>query len=267
LPCPLCDYDLRGLAEPRCPECGYRFTWEELNDPSRRLHPYLFEHHRQRSGWSFVRTLLGGMTPARVWSTLYPTQPSRPGRLLTYWVMCSLPLLTIAALHGSLITHGLVTTIATRRWGQYSGFEIARWSAYYDYRAGAYGVLSLMCLAWPWLTLAALLVFQISLRRAKLKWTHVLRSVLYTGDLSLWLTAPIGLLVLLVWTAGGWPPQNPAGGASWVIAAIVFALLNHRLLTAYRLYLRFDHAAATVAASQVMVVLLYWKVWLIAQGF
>src|SRR5687768_18521450 len=31
--CPLCDYDLRGLAEPRCPECGYRFTWEELRDP------------------------------------------------------------------------------------------------------------------------------------------------------------------------------------------------------------------------------------------
>lgn len=23
--CPLCDYDLRGLTEPRCPECGYRF--------------------------------------------------------------------------------------------------------------------------------------------------------------------------------------------------------------------------------------------------
>ncbi len=23
--CPLCEYDLRMLAEPRCPECGYRF--------------------------------------------------------------------------------------------------------------------------------------------------------------------------------------------------------------------------------------------------
>ena len=42
--CPLCQYNLRGLQEPRCPECGYRFTWEEVLDPSRRLHPYLYEH-------------------------------------------------------------------------------------------------------------------------------------------------------------------------------------------------------------------------------
>ena len=45
LHCPLCEYNLRGLSEPRCPECGYRFEWAELRDPSRRLHPYLFEHH------------------------------------------------------------------------------------------------------------------------------------------------------------------------------------------------------------------------------
>lgn len=27
--CPTCDYDLRGTTEPRCPECGERFTVEE----------------------------------------------------------------------------------------------------------------------------------------------------------------------------------------------------------------------------------------------
>ena len=30
--CPLCDYDLRGLIEPRCPECGYQFVWPEVLD-------------------------------------------------------------------------------------------------------------------------------------------------------------------------------------------------------------------------------------------
>jgi tRNA(Ile2) C34 agmatinyltransferase TiaS len=33
LDCPLCGYSLRGLsgaAEPRCPECGYAFTWQAL---------------------------------------------------------------------------------------------------------------------------------------------------------------------------------------------------------------------------------------------
>jgi hypothetical protein len=28
--CPRCDYNLRGLSEARCPECGERFTLEQL---------------------------------------------------------------------------------------------------------------------------------------------------------------------------------------------------------------------------------------------
>ena len=43
--CPLCEYELRGLVDPRCPECGYRFNWPELLDPTLRRHEYLFEHH------------------------------------------------------------------------------------------------------------------------------------------------------------------------------------------------------------------------------
>ena len=60
--CPLCEYNLRGLSEPRCPECGYRFDWDALLDPTKRLHPYLFEHHPERNVRSFVRTFLGGVT-------------------------------------------------------------------------------------------------------------------------------------------------------------------------------------------------------------
>jgi hypothetical protein len=82
--CPLCEYDLRALEEPRCPECGYRFDWDELRDPQRRAHPYLFEHHPERNVRSFFRTLMGGWRPRRFWATLYPTQPSRPRRLAVY---------------------------------------------------------------------------------------------------------------------------------------------------------------------------------------
>src|SRR3954462_7960402 len=85
--CPMCEYDLRGQVEPRCPECGYRFAWEELRDPTRRLHPYLFEHHPERNGWSLCRTFLGSLRPRRFWAQLHPAQPSRPRRLVVYWLV------------------------------------------------------------------------------------------------------------------------------------------------------------------------------------
>src|SRR5262245_51548252 len=87
LTCPLCDYNLRGLADPRCPECGYAFAWPDLIDPTRRRHPYLFEHHHKRNIWSFFKTLFGGLRPRRFWTTLNPAQPSRPFRLAIYAVI------------------------------------------------------------------------------------------------------------------------------------------------------------------------------------
>src|SRR5438876_5459084 len=90
--CPLCEYNLRGLSEPRCPECGYRFDWAELLDPTRRAHPYLFEHHAERNLWSFVRTLIGGWRPALFWRSLHPTQPSRPRRIALYAASYIVPL-------------------------------------------------------------------------------------------------------------------------------------------------------------------------------
>jgi len=103
--CPLCEYNLRGLIEPRCPECGYRFTWPELLDPTRRLHPYLFEHHPERNLWSFWKTALGGLRPWRFWRSLNPVQPSSPRRLIVYWGVYSLILLPAAVAHVLLGAH------------------------------------------------------------------------------------------------------------------------------------------------------------------
>src|SRR3989442_887207 len=81
--CPLCDYNLRGLTEARCPECGYRSTWEELrNRPP--LHPWLFEHHPRRNFVSFIRTVLGTLLPRRFWKRMLPTMLIAPGRLYVF---------------------------------------------------------------------------------------------------------------------------------------------------------------------------------------
>src|SRR3954470_18282871 len=99
LHCPICDYDLRGLPEPRCPECGFRFTWEELRDPRRHAHRYLFEHHPERNVSSFFQTLLRGLRPGRFWRELHPAQPSAPVRLIIYWLVYVLPCLVPIGFH------------------------------------------------------------------------------------------------------------------------------------------------------------------------
>ena len=94
--CPLCRYNLRGLSEARCPECGFTFEWREILDITRRKHPYLFEHHPERNVWSFCRTLVGGLNPWIFWRTLHPAQAADERRLTAYrWMakgIASLPL-------------------------------------------------------------------------------------------------------------------------------------------------------------------------------
>ena len=79
--CPLCRYNLRGLNEARCPECGFAFDWREILDITRRKHPYLFEHHPEQNVWSFCWTLAGGLNPWLFWRTLHPAQLADEWRL------------------------------------------------------------------------------------------------------------------------------------------------------------------------------------------
>jgi len=102
--CPLCGYNLRGLSEARCPECGSQYTWGELLDPRRRTHPYLFEHHPERNAWSFWRTFVGGLNPQAFWTTLHPMQPTSRKRMSLYAGLVILLVLTCHCL--SLLGRG-----------------------------------------------------------------------------------------------------------------------------------------------------------------
>ena len=115
--------------------------------------------------------------------------------------------------------------------------------------------------AWPLLTLATLMIFRVSMHRARVKTAHVLRCVIYSGDVIVWgnllLTISVSALALWWLRVGG---INLAR-LEWLIWAwlgltlLLPLVFWYRLTIAYRKYLRFDHPIATVFASQVIVAL------------
>jgi len=291
--CPLCSYILRGLTVARCPECGYRFEWPELLDPTRRLHPYLFEHHPEQNVRSFRRTLLGGLRPWRFWTSLHPAQPSCPRRLIRYWLLAASFLVAVPL--ASIIPTVVVVAQRNARFqtrhqansarilsnphGQAIVAEYGSLQAYLDavVPTDAMGLIRIVfqdrerlapavllpCVvpfAWPWLTFVVLMVFDASMRHARVDRMHVLRCVLYSFDVVLWFGLGQVLLIFYAYAFLGARTSLPSEipwllESRMILAGTLFLVAFVRLWIAYRRYLRFHLAFATVLASQVIVVL------------
>jgi hypothetical protein len=269
--CPLCEYNVRGLVEPRCPECGYAFTWPEVLDPNRRRHPYLFEHHSGRSTWSFLATLFGGLRPRRFWRTLHPVQPARPWRLGAYLVLVmvvlALPsglgrLIGIPDTPGTPSPWGLVPA-QTQRYliGGRSTADLSLYVVQPLVRAELSGLVrnfTIFCTAWLALTSVLLLIFRASMRRAKLRFHHVARCVVYGFDVVVWW----GLILAAALVVNAVPNMAhvSAEPIAWTILVslpLVWIAMSYRLACAYELYLRFDRPWWTVFSVQLIVALVF----------
>lgn len=260
--CPLCGYNLRGLIEPRCPECGYQFEWRSILNANNQRHPYLFEHHPERNFRSFLQTFLRPeIGPKSFWGSLNPAQPTRIPRLVLYWSMYSLIALIPLAL-------GLIPAF---QWAiQAHPFLRGRpWVQVWRYlTAGAQlgGAEScvIVLLLFPWLNFGALMLFQQSIRRAKIKPVHVLRCAIYSGDVIVWfsLVAAIALATVEPYFALR-RLSNPVlglfmGGDTlirtlWISALGVALVSGFRLFIACRDYLKIRRALSLAIASQVVV--------------
>lgn len=249
--CPLCDYNLRGLTEPRCPECGYTFEWAELTDPTRRRHRYLFEHQKRHRLWGFFATLTREFRPNRFWQTLHPAQAVNGFRLGLYGAVVMLvalaPALTLPWIEEPMRFFRMRPVAPT--WGEsLAEFMLS------NQRAIAF--FSIVIAIYPASTALSLMVFQQSMRRARVRVGHAMRCAIYSSDAVFW----FGLwqVVVILWGSLQWQagarlsPQYYllAGGA----ATVLFTTL--RIRSAYAHYMKFPHAAAIAILTQVMVILL-----------
>lgn len=299
--CPLCDYNLRGISEPRCPECGYRFAWPELMEAARRSHPTLFDHNPRRKLRNFFLTLRGGLSPATFWRSIHPALACSRRRLLLYLVLYMLPWLLLLAVafagqamrYESRVAANRASLVASWSMPQnaqvakmvvatYGSLQAAAANAYYPpwwhWRTLVHFLPALWgpggLLLAPAGTLLGLLIFQASMRRARIKMVHVLRCVIYSYDIFLVAGLAVVAIAQLASLLGG---VDSVGAiqvfsergifahrhrplllalseyAFWLI--LVVACI--RLWRAYQLYLRFDHPFWTVLCVQLIVVLLY----------
>lgn len=234
--CPLCEYNLKGLTEPRCPECGYTCEWQDLLDPNRRLHRYVFEHHPQRNYRSFWQTTAGVLRPRRFWRSLQPMQPSNPRRLVLYWVLAMLLAYGLfeVVVAGCVYHFDIGPQFVRNRGNQramiawYKGlpqtdpkrvnvvrnFGSVEKAAeyYYPTRLSWQTILGvfqdafrmywpalthpLPLVLWPWLMFTTLMIFRWSMRRARVRPIHVLRCCLYTCGTVVWLALVIPMLAV-----------------------------------------------------------------------
>lgn len=261
--CPLCEYNLRGLVEPRCPECGYRFEWSELLDASLRPPALLFEHARRRWVRSFVCTRAAGWLPPLFFGRwLRPSYAVVGRRLLVYWWLSVMTFLLVplGTLAFFLASYSLGSSQTLSGALDVSPQVAAAW--FTENRAFVPAITSALVLwaAWPWLTYGALLIFTDSMRRANVKREHVMRCAIYSCDAALsagalacwlywWRDDVLGIMRLACGT--------PAAIVAYVSCAYA-AVTTFRLAHAYQLYLRFPHALLTAVLSQVVVLLCGW---------
>lgn len=296
VPCPMCDYNLRGLTEPRCPECGFTFDWPDLLDPKRRKHKYLFEHHPERNVWSFLRTAVGGLVPWKFWRSLRPEQPSNLRRLVLYWLVSAMciPIVyaglfamycAVIAPHHRAVRAAMTANLVTPA-GQQAIRNFGSAQTFLDYYAPVppsraffrrvwvdltegvdspgRSALILMPLffAWPWVTAMALMIFQSTMRRARVRTAHVLRCCLYSLDVGLWFALVAGICIVGTLVDAYFLASNlrmlSAAGIAIICSAVCLTLLALvRLILAYRLYMRLPQAVATVLLATILTALTF----------
>jgi hypothetical protein len=243
-PCPLCSYNLRGLTTPRCPECGYAFTWSALVASKQSTHPYLFEHHRTPR--TFVRTLAAGVLPRQFWRTLTAFHAVRPRRLGAYhFISLLLTLLPV-----------LIATVA----------------AFYQYRSvvslnGIPFLFTLLAIyaTWPWIMLLTLLIYRRSMWRASVRMGHLVRCVVYAWDAGAWAgLAATGMLAYAALAAQSFDPildrANDILGFAAMAWPVFILVATYRLVVAYRHYLKMRRAWLAIPLAGVVVLLVYFNI-------
>jgi hypothetical protein len=275
--CARCGYNLRGLDRPRCPECGLEFSWEEILNPDRRPHPYLYEHHGdRRKARRLIKTVAASWIPWLFWGKMRMDHPRFPGRLAAYAVWLAL----IGTVAATLIIWLIATTTAYYAYSTSIPSSVPPLRkpstmaiAYGEYIrdrtltrcvtiVAAYLILSAV-------TVGVMSIFSRSLRRYRILFGHLCRVAIYTacGSGALFIvegmvfTFPVGVVLEFQRTQRY---MEPLAFATTLLAASVLIHWFISLMTAGYYYLRVERWWVVALSCQIigMLVLANFLVYL-----
>lgn len=274
LTCPLCGYSLRGLAEPRCPECGFKFQWHELREAKRTRHPYLFEHGSGHNIRSFWLTFWRDCRPRRFWRELSPANPINLRRLIVYWLLSNIGLLVILpAMVGVEAWQLNKTNTSTRAY--LSGPQVNTafapgpgiykrptpqqlqttyptpktlrfWKQLMSHLTLLPISLPLLVigLLWTPFSLATLMIFQGTMRRNNIHRVHLLRCAIYSCDFTILIAILLSIRAISFYVD------------DFSFVAILAVVATYRLWICNREYLRVELPLLIAISSQIILALL-----------
>lgn len=278
--CPFCEYDLRGAANPRCPECGAQFTWPGVPDPATLLHPYLFEHHPEQNVRSFFKTFLNGHRATHFWRTLHPAQPSNISRVVAYWlVILNIYLISSLFFIVTYVAQGRAVLDAnslggvwpgpTRLLNEFRSLLHESWFPAWLYLVSIFG-------AWPWITYVVFALFDIGNSRNRINSIHRVRVVVLCADAILW-TCLYMVMALSLATANS---LLETLGFAWIerldeilMAGLICVFVMsaffwlYRLSVAARQYLKVEYSIVVVPLLQVATAIFAYVPMRIIIGF
>ena len=241
--CPTCGYDLRGLSECRCPECGLQFDRDDLAQPRFHRHAYLFEEQPDAVLKSFLLTYLRCHRPRSFWTVAAQPGVIHMGRV-TAFAVGSLGLFLVC---GWLLYTVRNTVIAYLAFKDLAAQGITPMPSWHELVTAPnllqYLGLVLPTLALPVLSFLVLLPFRQTLGRCRVEAKHLARCVAYAlpmfntlrlGHLLLYAFAPVlaynFTLMLLMVSGYCWPLTVGLGQHCTRSRALQLVVVSHFIL-------------------------------------